>query len=712
MVPEGVEARSGGADVGKLLADTARRIASGGRLQTATLERRSKLALLLGAMFARLAGRPGAPPATDRDGLWRLAERSACPLLAELEPLELEQLRRDVAGSDDLGESPGLGELYQLLADVKLTRNRQGTLKVSRARQGRRRAGLFFTPGWLAQQMAAWLLPEHEQRPPRAVLDPACGSGRLLWSLAQRLLPPATDAQRAAACRQLVQSTLRGVEVDPLAAAICRTRFWLEADPLQGPVAGLERLVTVADAICGSLDGRQEGCLDWSSVFGGQLDDGGFGIIVTNPPFEVLRGYARRRGLEEYAERIRRSGYQLALQGNLNTWRLFLERCLQLLRPGGRLAIVLPAGFTTDRSAGKLRRRLLESGWLRRLNAYPESERVFAGVGQAVVWLGVVKEECRQALEVHWGKQQALLIEHSWIEVLDEKELCIPLASPEALALAARLRRASTGSFEQVALGRVGEVDQTFFRPFMRSRPGGELLVRGEHMAPYRVDLGTGKSKERWLDARGFARKKGNGPWREHLAGSRIAQTGIVNMEAGRRLVAARVPAGTYLGNSVNYWLPRGLDDWPQEVASGYLLGLLNSTPYEWRFRLTSSNNNINIYEIKALPWPSLTSEFPPEMLAGFLERATELLAGGNYSVLGAIRQITAGWGAPDRGDRAVAMLIGRAALLREQQQDRQRCRWLDAAIDHLVNWHLGLDEPDLDLMYRRLPARAWEEKR
>lgn len=710
MAPRATAAGQG-SDPASLLAETARRLASAGQARIAILEQRARLVLVLKAVLERLAACPGAPSTGDLDGLWQLAEQSLCPLLNRFDSRRRKQLLRELEQLSDLSGLGEPGELYQQLMAVKLTRDRRGDFKGAQTPRARRRAGLFFTPNWLAEQMAAWLLPEVERVSPPVILDPACGSGRLLWAAARRLLPAAGDGQRAAACRQLILSTLRGVEVDSLAADICRTRFWLEADPRQGPVAGLETLVTVGDAICGPVAEHRPGCLDWPGNFGEQLSGGGFAAIVTNPPFEVLRGYSRRRGLKEYAERVRGSGYRLALQGNLNTWKLFLERCLRLLRPGGKLAIVLPASFTTDRSAGKLRRHLLESGWLRLLHAHSESERVFAGVGQAVVWLGIVKEKYSRALAVHWGKQQAMLVERSWITALDEKEMCIPLASPQALSLAARLRRASPGRFEQVALGRVGEVDQTNFRSCLLSRPGPALLVRGEHLAPYRPDLGTQRRKERWLDAGGFARKKGGGPWREHLARSRVVQTGIVNLEAGRRLVAARVPAGVYLGNSVNYWLPRGLDDWPEEVACGYLLGLLNSTPYEWRFRLTSSNNNINIYEIKALPWPRLSAEFPADMLEGFLKRAVATLVAGKCSVLGAVRQITAGWGAPGRDDRAVAMLIGRAALLREAEPDERRCRWLDAASDHLVNWHLGLDEPDLEFMYRQLPARAAEEK-
>jgi hypothetical protein len=190
-----------------------------------------------------------------------------------------------------------------------------------------------------------------------------------------------------------------------------------------------------------------------------------------------------------------------------------------------------------------------------------------------------------------------------------------------------------------------------------------------------------------------------------------VVQTGIVNLEAGRRLVAAEVPAGVLLGNSVNAWVPRPREGFTPPQLRGYLLGLLNSAPLEWRFRSTSSNNNINLYEIQALPLPPLAARFPTARLGGYLEQVRRLVAASSSSVLGVVREITSGWGAPSREDRAAALLIAEVARLREAEAAPGRRAWLEHVTDHLVTWHLGLDESDLFRMLKDLPAREYKEK-
>ncbi|MHC4887358.1 MAG: hypothetical protein ACYTGH_19960 [Planctomycetota bacterium] len=173
------------------------------------------------------------------------------------------------------------------------------------------------------------------------------------------------------------------------------------------------------------------------------------------------------------------------------------------------------------------------------------------------------------------------------------------MASNPDWALLKWLGKNATAHFSQIAEGFVGEVDQTVYATHMRDDEG-EILVRGCHLNAFCPDLHPTPGKQRFLHEEFFLEQKGDAAdvCLKRVNQERVVQLGIRNMESRPRLVAARVSGKVYLGNSVNFWLPR------EGVPAFLLTALLNSAFYDWRFRLTSSNNNINIYEVNTLPLP------------------------------------------------------------------------------------------------------------
>ena len=95
---------------------------------------------------------------------------------------------------------------------------------------------------------------------------------------------------------------------------------------------------------------------------------GFFDVIVTNPPFGSKIPVKGSNILEQYD--IGRSWRKRGENGWVKTDKLkssvppeqlFIERCLQLLKPGGRLAIVLPDSILGNPGLGYIRQWLLEN---------------------------------------------------------------------------------------------------------------------------------------------------------------------------------------------------------------------------------------------------------------------------------------------------------------------------------------------------------------
>ncbi|HET9467301.1 MAG TPA: N-6 DNA methylase, partial [Vicinamibacterales bacterium] len=114
--------------------------------------------------------------------------------------------------------------------------------------------------------------------------------------------------------------------------------------------------------------------------------DGGFDAVITNPPWDVLRadtGTAadrldERRSAAAQVRFFRDSGvYRLHTSGHANRYQVFLERAMQLVRPGGRLGLILPSGFASDHSCSRLRQTFMDRARIERLLGFHNVKGIF-----------------------------------------------------------------------------------------------------------------------------------------------------------------------------------------------------------------------------------------------------------------------------------------------------------------------------------------------
>ncbi len=265
----------------------------------------------------------------------RLAEPPESPAPDRLESEALALLRRRAPSWPPEPDAHWLGAAYQQALDESAR---------SRARS-RRSRGVFYTPPELVRHVLSRTLDPLLADPCRPIprlLDPACGCGAFLIEAARRIRELRPDAAPAE-----ILLALHGVDIDPVAASLCRLALWLELgapdEPLDAPAAQ----VRVAD---GLLDPQP---------------DPPFDAVIGNPPFLSQLSAATARDRSSASALRRRFG--ASLRAYTDPAALFLQGAVESVRDGGRVGMILPVSILASRDVAPIRRRVASLAAIRSL---------------------------------------------------------------------------------------------------------------------------------------------------------------------------------------------------------------------------------------------------------------------------------------------------------------------------------------------------------
>jgi hypothetical protein len=140
-----------------------------------------------------------------------------------------------------------------------------------------------------------------------------------------------------------------------------------------------------------------------------------------------------------------------------------------------------------------------------------------------------------------------------------------------------------------------GEINQTIYREFIKPDKRLCRLVKGVEVGRYCVHERLSQGEREWLDEKDFLQENAARP---NKARRRIATQRITGVDERLRVVATIIEPPAYFADSTNsVTLADG-----SRYKLEYLLGLLNSALFQWRFKLTSTNNNVGTNELESMP--------------------------------------------------------------------------------------------------------------
>lgn len=238
--------------------------------------------------------------------------------------------------------------------------------------------GQFFTPRNVVKMLVELVDP----KPGEKIIDPACGSGGFLiaalehvWGQLRQEAKRKNWTERQLMRREVEVATscFRGLDKDAFLAKVCKAYMALIGDGRGG-------------VFCANGLARPE---EWSFKVQDKIGLGEFDVVFSNPPFGqdiVVKG-ERMLSQFELAHKWKRDKETKewvntgAVYEQQPPQLLFLERCLQLLKPGGRLGLVFPESLLGNPSYEHVHSFLAGRATLDAVVTMPESLFKTSGKG-------------------------------------------------------------------------------------------------------------------------------------------------------------------------------------------------------------------------------------------------------------------------------------------------------------------------------------------
>lgn len=392
-----------------------------------------------------------------------------------------------------------------------------------------------------------------------------------------------------------ILNNIFAVDVDPIALNVCRINALSQISSLT-----FEKALTVAshiilkNALLKEELFENEMAINHNDLNG--LFFNGFHAIVSNPPYLVLKPNKNKmdaatvESINNMAKYFRNSTYyKYSIEGMLNLYQLSLEAMLGMLQNGGEMGIICPSTLFADISTSTLRKHLLSKNNVTYIKYFSEDDPLFDNVTQATCIFHLTKGEPTSKIDiVQASKEYNISIDD--VKQVFKSNWEIPSIEKVEWDILKKLLSLPLLKNQSFIRNKRGELDLSLFRDYITLEPTDLRLIRGNMLSGDVInDINHEYVKPEFLE------KKSSDYLSFDHGKKRLVCQQISNQTQNVRLKFVECEKNDVLGNSCNYIT---ID----EKILPQMKALLNSALLNWRFKVTSTNNHINNYELDELP--------------------------------------------------------------------------------------------------------------
>ena len=332
-----------------------------------------------------------------------------------------------------------------------------------------------------------------------------------------------------------------------------------------------------------------------------------FDIIATNPPYKNIKAerthyktsldYAEDKQKYENIKKIIRNKLKYSSEGVINIYRAFVEEVIDTYsKKDAFISILIPASILSDKSSHKIRTHILEDENLISVRFIPEGSG-YIDAQQALCAMLIEKGKKTKNISVYKNfkedpsRKVIVNVEDIFNSATGNSIVAI---SEQEYKLLRNMRKFPSIRDLGFIKNLRGELDLTLNKKDLSEQDTGYPFLRGRNIGFYEI-IDIDRTE---FASTAFVRKTSK---TQYIERERIVCQQIANMHKDHRVTFAFVPKNHVLGNSCNFI---AVEENLYGIDIYSLLGLLNTKIIDWFFRLTSSNNHINNYEIASFPIP------------------------------------------------------------------------------------------------------------
>src|SRR3989344_351540 len=250
----------------------------------------------------------------------------------------------------------------------------QGRKSEEKQKTTRKSQGIYYTPKYIVEFIIKETLGEvlKKTKPKELtkikVIDPACGSGSFLTAAYDKILETLAkqNPQTSLFAKfDILKENIFGVDLDAQAVEIAQLNLLLKVLSQKIKLPTLQHNISSGNSLVSGnaeklekyfgSDFREQRAFNFEDEFKDAFEQGGFDVIIGNPPYVFARGgHFDEKTKKYYYENYPLASYQL------NTYLLFIDRAFRLLKKGGYFGFIIPNTWLTIDTFSLLRKFLLE----------------------------------------------------------------------------------------------------------------------------------------------------------------------------------------------------------------------------------------------------------------------------------------------------------------------------------------------------------------